>query len=174
MKSYPNKIRYQSTWAIALVAVLFLGMTAFAAETKEEAEDLSGYIADSGIKDKKFTMAIWGDPQVAFWREGYEFRHSGRAAGQFRSKFEDVNPRLRQAVELTNSLEPGFVITLGDNVHGSGEWEHYKTFVDSCKPLKMPIYILMGNHDWRPRAREFENNPYGKRDYGNFLWAERQ
>ena len=152
-----------------IVALLLTAGIAFADPGKEK---LCGYVPDIGTKEKAFSMAIWGDAQVAFWEEGYDFSESGRSGPSFKSKFKTVNPRLRQCVELTNRLNPAFVVTVGDNIHGYGEWEHYRTLVEICKPLEMPLYLVVGNHDhWN---KTFKTNPYGDREYGNFLWAQKQ
>ena len=65
-------------------------------------------------------------------------------------------------------------MTVGDNVHGIGEWENYQVFAGICRDLEMPLYQLIGNHDHGPNTRNFDGNPYGTREFGNFLWAQKR
>ena len=64
-----------------------------------------------------------------------------------------VHERLQAAVQLANKLEPAFVIDTGDiathPVYGASEgnlaeFDEYKAYVAS---LKMPLYVVPGNHD---------------------------
>ncbi len=153
-------------WALVFAGGL---LSTLIAGCGTEDEDLYGYVGSIGTKEKAVAFGVWGDPQVAYCKAGTKFDDD-----RFKRRFEQVNPRLQQAVELTNRLQPAFVVTLGDNIHGYGEWESFKVFVDIVKPLQMPLYLLMGNHDHLPRADHYETNPYQEREFGNFLWAQKQ
>lgn len=126
-------------------------------------------LGNLGVTQKRFAFAIWGDPQVAYWAAESEFDDHNN-----RRKWEEVNPRLRQTVELTNRLGPEFTVTLGDNVHGTGEWEHWKIFVEIAGGLDRPIYPLMGNHDHARAIEDRPSNPLGTLEFGNFLYAQRK
>ena len=128
-----------------------------------------GYVPNLGTGKKTFTFGIWGDPQVAFYAAGSKFDNP-----QNQAIFTTVNPRLQQTVALTNQLAPEFVITLGDNIHNFGERENFQIFTELVKGLQMPLYLLMGNHDHVPAADAYENNPFGDREFGNFIWAQKQ
>ena len=128
-----------------------------------------GYVPGLGTTKKEFVFAVWGDPQVAYYEPGTKF-----GGEENRRVQEIVVPRLKQAVQLTNNLSPEFVVTLGDNIHNLGEWENFKVFVDCVQPLQMPIYLLMGNHDHVPAADSLAGNPLGRREFANFIWAQKQ
>ena len=138
---------------------------------------------------KSFRLALWGDPQIAYGPEGYDFKNygSGTPESRFRSIWNTVNERLSEGVELTNTLNPDFVISLGDNIHGYGEHEHYGLFTDIIKgkhkrfqnsQLDAPLLCIAGNHDhWRHNLRVNPESPYlgrykpkqSKTEYGNYL-----
>src|SRR5262245_42676123 len=122
-----------------------------------------GYVPEIGTTKKEFVFAIWGDPQVAHYEPGTKL-----GGEENKLIYEQVVPRLKQAVQLTNSLRPEFVVTLGDNIHNLGEWENFKVFVDCVKPLQVPIYLLMGNHDHVPAADTLAGNPIQNREFANF------
>lgn len=128
-----------------------------------------GYVPNIGVAKKAFSFAIWGDPQVAFYAPGTKFDNPDS-----KKNYETVVPRLQQAVALTNQLKPEFVVTLGDNIHNTGEWENFNLFVQTVKPLQMPLYLLMGNHDHVPEADTFATNPIKNREFANFVWAQQQ
>jgi hypothetical protein len=128
-----------------------------------------GYVPRIGTEKRAFTFAIWGDPQVAYYEPGTKF--GGR---ENKINYEEVVPRLKKSVELTNQLAPEFVITLGDNIHNAGEWENFKVLVDCVQPLRMPLYLLMGNHDHAPPADTFATNPIKNLEFANFVWAQKQ
>ncbi len=128
-----------------------------------------GFVPTIGTSKKEFSFAIWGDPQVAYYEPGTKFDNP-----ENKKNFETVVPRLHQAVRMTNRLSPEFVVTLGDNIHNTGEWENFKLFVDAVKPLQMPLYLLMGNHDHVPAADSFATNPLKDREFANFVWAQKQ
>ncbi len=130
---------------------------------------LCGYVPGIGTRAQAFTFGIWGDPQVAYYAPGTRFDSEDNKANA-----QTVVPRLQQTVALTNRLAPAFVITLGDNIHNTGEWENFNVFVQAVKPLQMPLYLLMGNHDHVPAADTLPGNPLGRREFANFLWAQQQ
>jgi len=148
-----------------LAAVLLLGG---AAPVLAQAS-LCGYVPGIGTRAQAFTFGIWGDPQVAYYAPGTRFDNEDNKANA-----QIVVPRLQQTVALTNQLAPAFVITLGDNIHNTGEWENFNVFVQTVKPLQMPLYLLMGNHDHVPAADTLAGNPLGRREFSNFLWAQQQ
>jgi len=158
-------------WRLALRAALtgwvLAVLLAGCVRAGEEAD--FGYVESIGTRAKQISFAIWGDPQVAYYEKGTKFD-----SRKFKPRFEEVNPRFQQVVELTNELKPEFVVTVGDNIHGFGEWECFRTLVDLARPLRMPLYMLMGNHDHIPRADRYPSNPYKERPFGNFLWAQKQ
>lgn len=128
-----------------------------------------GYVPTIGTKKIAFSFAIWGDPQVAYWAPNTKFDNPSN-----KSKFEVVAPRLRRSVNLTNALQPEFVVTLGDNIHNTGEWENFQVLFESIKALQPPLYMLMGNHDHVPKADTFATNPVKNVEFANFLSAQRQ
>lgn len=123
-----------------------------------------GYVPNIGTKKIAFSFAIWGDPQVAYWAPNTKFDNPSN-----KSKYEVVAPRLRRTVALTNTLQPEFVVTLGDNIHNTGEWENYQVLLDAVQPLQPPLYMLMGNHDHVPKADTFATNPIKNVEFANFL-----
>lgn len=123
-----------------------------------------GYVPNIGTKKVAFSFAIWGDPQVAFWAPNTKFDNPSN-----KSKYEVVAPRLRRTVSLTNTLQPEFVVTLGDNIHNTGEWENYQVLFDAVQGLQPPLYMLMGNHDHVPKADTFATNPVKNVEFANFL-----
>ncbi len=123
-----------------------------------------GYVPDIGTKKIAFSFAIWGDPQVAYWAPNTKFDNPSN-----KSKYEVVTPRLRRTVSLTNTLQPEFVVTLGDNIHNTGEWENFQVLFDAIKALQPPLYMLMGNHDHVPKADTFATNPVKNVEFANFL-----
>ncbi|MCF7848396.1 MAG: metallophosphoesterase [Kiritimatiellales bacterium] len=149
---------------VGAVSVAWLGIS----PTARGADDAPEYCGTLGtiVQKQNFKLAVWGDPQVAYYKEGVTQDRS------FKSKYLEVLPRLREAVALTNKLNPDFTVAVGDIVHGKGEFENYEVFVDACKPLKKQLYLLGGNHDHG--TNRFSNKPQGKKPYGNFLWAQQQ
>ncbi len=127
-----------------------------------------GYVPNIGAKKVAFSFAIWGDPQVAYWAPNTKFDNPSN-----KSKYEVVAPRLRRSVNLTNTLQPEFVVTLGDNIHNTGEWENFQVLFDAVKALQPPLYMLMGNHDHVPKADTFATNPVKNVEFANFLSAQK-
>lgn len=144
---------------LATVIALVLAATTGGLRATHAAEKDYGYAGRLGPKADRFTFAVWGDPQPSTANK---------------RKQATVNPRLRETVKLTNRLEPAFVVTVGDVIHDYGTIENYRALVDLCSDLKPPLYMLMGNHDHVTRADNHPDNPYGKREFGNFLWAQKQ
>jgi hypothetical protein len=165
-------VRCALAMSILLFSLSAIPLVSGAEETAIADRPLCGSAPDITMPHKEFSVAVWGDPQILFWEEGYDFGRVVRHIDEYKERAERVNPRFRRSVALTNTLDPDFVVTLGDNVDRAGDWEHYRLFVDICKDLEAPLFILMGNHDWLPRTREFRNNPYGPVDYGNFFWTQ--
>ncbi|MDZ7266533.1 MAG: metallophosphoesterase [candidate division KSB1 bacterium] len=132
-------------------------------------DSLCGYVPAIGTREKAFTFGIWGDPQVAHYAPGTRL-----GSEENKANAKTVVPRLQQTVALTNRLAPAFVITLGDNIHNTGEWENFNVFVQAVQPLQMPLYLLMGNHDHVPAADTLAGNPLGRREFANFRWAQQQ
>lgn len=68
-----------------------------------------------------------------------------------------VNPgkRLRRAVERLNELDPrpDVVLATGDLTE-SGKRKEYKRLRELLEPLRMPLYVIPGNHDRREVMRE--------------------
>ncbi len=123
-----------------------------------------GYVPNIGTKKISFSFAIWGDPQVAYWAPNTKFDNPSN-----KSKYEVVTPRLRRTVSLTNALRPEFVVTLGDNIHNTGEWENFQVLREAITALQPPLYMLMGNHDHVPKADTFATNPVKNVEFANFL-----
>ena len=149
------------------IILLLTGLNS--ARSVEPSAEIYGFVSQAGTAKDSFSFAVWGDSQVAFYEKETEF------GGEiYRQIAETVNPRLAEAIQATNRLDPEFVVTLGDNVHGEGQWEHYKVFVDLVRSVSAPVYLLMGNHDHARRVNGRETNPYGRREFGNFLWAQKE
>ncbi|MGC1525722.1 MAG: metallophosphoesterase, partial [Phormidesmis sp.] len=57
-------------------------------------------------------------------------------------------PMIQQAVEHLNQLDPrpDVVVATGDLTH-HGELAEYKVLRQLLAPLKIPLYLLPGNHD---------------------------
>ena len=127
-----------------------------------------GYVASLGTKKTAFSFALWGDPQVAYWAPNTKFDNPANKAIH-----EAVTPRLRRTVALTNTLQPEFVVTLGDNIHNYGEWENYQVLLEAVKGLQPPLYMLMGNHDHIPKADTLASNPVRHVEFANFLTAQK-
>lgn len=151
-----------------LITAIFVLQWAIDIRAEEEQRRLFGFLPEAGTTEKKFGFAVWGDPQVAWFEPG----RPGFDSSYYRSIQDTVNPRFRQSVELTNRLNPAFTITLGDNVHGNGEWEHYQVFLDLVKPLRSPLFMIMGNHDHVPRIDHLPGSPRRGIEFGNFLLAQ--
>lgn len=68
--------------------------------------------------------------------------------GELLYKSIDTASHLRQTVHKINLMhpEPDAVIVTGDLVDG-GDLPGYQHFAELIKPLKMPVYVLPGNHD---------------------------
>ncbi|MBW1766390.1 MAG: metallophosphoesterase [Deltaproteobacteria bacterium] len=112
---------------------------------------LCGYLPDVGTRKKEFSFVVWGDPQVR----------------------ETKDEEFDKSIALTRKLKPEFVISLGDQVH-TPNMKQYRTFLKHVKTLNSPLYLVMGNHDWSPQAGGFDGNVYGKRNFGNHLYVQKQ
>lgn len=74
----------------------------------------------------------------------------------------DTNTFLQRAVEQLNRLtpQPDLVIATGDLVDERTEAE-YRSLHELLRPLRSPVYFVMGNHDDRTAFRTvFPNLPY--------------
>ncbi len=145
---------------------LLLAQDAFA---EDSVDRLYGFLPQAGTSAEEYRFVIWGDPQVAW----YDEETKGFDSPYYRSIQQEVNPRFSQSVELTNRLKPAFTITLGDNVHGGGEWEHYRVFLDLVEPLQSPLFMIMGNHDHVPRVDNLASSPQRGIEFGNFFLAQK-
>jgi len=132
----------------------------------------------------RFRAALWGDPQIAYGPDGYSFNQygSGTPDARFHAIWKNVNPQLSEGVKRTNALQPDFIISLGDTIHGYGEHEHYGLFKEIVRgkhelftnePLAAPLLFLGGNHDhWNESYELNPDSPYKKRFYPRKADAE--
>jgi len=105
-------------------------------------------------------------------REGFEFVVFGDRTG---GKPEGVRV-LDRAVEMTNRLDPDFVVTVGDLVQGytgADAWlrqaEEYKTAMGR---LKAPWYPVVGNHDvYGGRENPAGNAALYKKHFGPLYYS---
>ena len=61
---------------------------------------------------------------------------------------ENTSKYIGETVRDINFINPDFVILTGDVAEKGNHPEWYKEALDSVKRLKMPVYIISGNHDW--------------------------
>lgn len=75
------------------------------------------------------------------------------------------------AVDQLNTLQPEFVVSVGDLIEGSGkdapkleeEWKQFNGWIDK---LKMPFFYLPGNHDYGNALMEkYWHNQFGRSFY---------
>jgi 3',5'-cyclic-AMP phosphodiesterase len=88
----------------------------------------------------------------------------------------DSGAALARCVEHVNGLDPSpdFVIATGDLVD-RGKPAEYRYLSELLSPLKMPIYLMPGNHDDRAALRaEFSSHAYLQHDdvFLNFVIEE--
>ena len=126
-------------------------------------------ISEPVLDKKEFSFAVCGDSQVAYYEEGTIWNTE-----ELLEKFTIVKQRLRDSIELLNRLQPDFALTLGDNVHAAGQWVHFRVFVDVVSDVTIPLYLVMGNHDWGRGTALDRENIYGTTEFGNFLWAQQE
>ena len=69
---------------------------------------------------------------------------------------------LRQAISEINSIRPDFVIVTGDLVDWSygSNWEEYDDIICECE---VPVYSLVGNHDYRDSPWDVLLEPFADR-----------
>src|SRR4249920_2791088 len=82
--------------------------------------------------------------------------------GELLYKRVDTAGFLRRAVAHLNALDPApdLVLATGDLVDG-GKREEYALLREVLGPLKMPVYLIPGNHDAREAMREvFADHSY--------------
>jgi len=129
-------------------------------------DEVYSYVPGIGPREDEFSFCVWADPQVADASLGQDMARADKP----------TVGRLLRAIDITNGLEPSFVLVLGDIVHGQGQMKSFKRYVETCEKLKPAQYLLAGNHDfvhswWRQGLYESEE---GKEFFGNFRWGQRQ
>ena len=81
----------------------------------------------------------------------------------------------QKGIDKINLMQPAFVVSVGDLINGytkdldkiNTEWEEFNSFV---KKLEMPVFYVVGNHDY---TNEVMENEWFKRfgsDYYHFLY----
>ncbi|HVA19185.1 MAG TPA: phosphodiesterase [Solirubrobacteraceae bacterium] len=93
-----------------------------------------------------------------------------KAAGKLAYRMVDSAAKLGNCVAHLNRLDPrpDFVLLTGDLVD-LGRAEEYALLREILAPLRMPLYVIPGNHDERAALREaFADHAYLPRD-GEFL-----
>ena len=85
-----------------------------------------------------------------------------------------VNPgkRLRKAIEQINNLDPkpDVVLATGDLTE-SGKRKEYKRLRELLEPLRIPLYVIPGNHDRRDVFREAFADQWYLPAYGPLQYA---
>ena len=61
---------------------------------------------------------------------------------------DNTSKFLGEVVSDINFINPNFVILTGDVAEKGNHPEWYEEALDSLKKLKMPVYVISGNHDW--------------------------
>lgn len=85
-----------------------------------------------------------------------------RRKGKLLHHMINTAKRLRKAVRLLNAIEPrpDVVVATGDLVE-SGKRKEYKRLREILDELKIPLFVIPGNHDRRETFREaFADHPY--------------
>lgn len=72
----------------------------------------------------------------------------------------DTTPMVENAIAHLNTLSPDLIVITGDLVHNVHLVE-YQRLQAMLQPLKMPVYLIPGNHDSRALIREvFSTHTY--------------
>jgi predicted phosphohydrolase len=85
----------------------------------------------------------------------------------------DTAAHLRQAVEEINSMQPvpDLVLITGDLVERN-EQDCYEHFIELIAPLKVPAYVIPGNHDYpEEMAKAFSGTPYFPAELPSYQYA---
>jgi len=110
---------------IIAISILFLvcGSTAFAAQDQQIAQKLVALEKIQG----KFTFIVMGD------------NRSG----------DDI---YRKIISLAMERKPDFIVNTGDMIATPGNKEDWARFWDMSKPITVPYFLTVGNHDANPRV----------------------
>ena len=68
---------------------------------------------------------------------------------------------MKLAITEMNALGVDFAVNAGDLVNRGADEEQWKLYLELKKPLKMPLYEVLGNHDWNettPEGRTIATN----------------
>jgi calcineurin-like phosphoesterase family protein len=159
-------------------ASLGAGGSAFGAPAKKQVPPIDfnmiyGYAPEANVEKDDFTFAFWADPQICNVKQDVRMK-SGKWE-DLPKELQTTEGRLRKSVEMTNAVNPDFVLVLGDVVHQSGEMEYYERYIKTTEGLKPPQYLLAGNHDFCEPwyANQKYKSEEGKEFFGNFRWAQR-
>ena len=100
------------------VAVLLIGIPAFAQDAPNQAE----------AKEKPLILAQLTDPQIGFM------------------DWDDELERFRQEIAILNSGDCQAVVICGDMMHFTSR-KNMKIFQQELSRLKRPVFLVPGNHD---------------------------
>jgi predicted phosphohydrolase len=108
-------------------------------------------------------IAIIGDPQRTLW---FEF-------------FRKQNEEIRQAIfPQIASESPNALIILGDLTNWGAsnfEWNYFDSIVKPIKTANIPIYPVIGNHDYYGNSNQALVNMKSRFDYfGNYTWYSKE
>jgi 3',5'-cyclic AMP phosphodiesterase CpdA len=102
---------------VLLITTLFVGL-ACAAQEQQIQQKLAALEQIKG----KFSFVVLGDN-----RSGHEF-------------YERI-------VAQIAARKPDFVVVVGDQIEQPGDRQEWKTFWELSKPITMPFFLTVGNHD---------------------------
>ncbi len=115
------------TIAILLLVLLGFAETAFAVQSQQIQQKLAALEQLQG----KFTFVVLGDNQ------------SG----------DDIYEKL---VSMIVERKPDFVINIGDMIARPGDKEEWENFWEMSKPIAVPYFLCVGNHDVHPKVARSE------------------
>lgn len=112
-----------------------------------------------------YRFAIMADPQGGNAYKSY----SGAP-----TRIKIHNAFIEDTVQRINELEPKpiFTLILGDFVDDQGEAGHFQKMEELIKPLKMPVFLDVGNHE-SPYKADF-TPAYNMADLNNFFASQKR
>src|SRR2546421_5888128 len=97
-------------------------------------------------------MCLWNYPRVGSWTPMAKDRNGGgrkclriAAAGDLHCS-ESRAAEIREAIAAIE-VSADLILLAGD-LTTHGEPEQGRVLADACRALEVPVYAVLGNHDW--------------------------